>query len=355
MENRYLLGSPDDFSSFIEGISKKDKIGCISHIDTDGVISFLFLNEILKSKRLKPSFVEFIDHGANVLKEILKKDYDILFFTDWTADNYMEDFDKLRRKGDVFVIDHHPPNEKLENKTGIIKTNYDYCSSHCLFDLMKKYIHPDKYLEELACAAIIRDYVWDKNDKNFELIKKVFPEVQKNETIWNSEPGKLGDLINSSLIYYNPNFKKVYDLIVKKDFSKMEKAEKVISNEVNVWIKKFQEGSEYFPDVKLRFFYGNPHYGITSAITNILSGKYFPDDTTVFVSDMKEEKGSYKVSSRNQTGKVNLNEILKKSIVGFEGAVAGGHAKASGASFPKKYLGTFKENLLKELENGSVH
>jgi len=38
---------------------------------------------------------------------------------------------------------------------------------------------------------------------------------------------------------------------------------------------------------------------------------------------------------------------LKKGIQGLENAVAGGHAKASGASFMKKDLDTFKKNILK--------
>ena len=54
-----------------------------------------------------------------------------------------------------------------------------------------------------------------------------------------------------------------------------------------------------------------------------------------------------KISARNQSGKIDLDKFLKKGIQGLENAVAGGHAKASGASFMKKDLDTFKKNILK--------
>lgn len=348
MDNKFLLGSPKDFHNFIKTLSKKDKIGIVSHTDTDGIVSGYILQGILKSRGLKINFIEFLDYGADSLKVVLRKSYNKLFFTDWNVDSYVEDFNNLRKKGNVLVIDHHLINEELRNKSGLIKTNSIYCSSHCLFDLAQEYIDT-KNLEKLTCAAIIKDYVWDKSGENFNFIKNIYPEIKKDSSIWSSEPGKLGELINGALIYYRPDFQKVYDLVAKNDFKKMEKANSIVSEEINSWIEKFKEEAEHYPDKKLYFLYENPKYSITSTITSVLSSKYFPKDTIVFVSDIPEQNGFVKISSRNQTGNIDLNKILKKSIEGFENSVAGGHAKASGGNFPKKYLDRFKKNLLGEL------
>jgi len=347
--NKYILGKEKDFHDFINSISKKDKIGIISHIDLDGIASAIFLQKILESRDLKINFMEFLRHGLSVLKGVLDRRFDILFFVDWSLDNYLEDLKQLRKKGKIFVVDHHPINERLEGKSNFIKTDFGYCSSHCLFDLGKDYFNTKDW-EWLVCAAMIADYVWDKSEENFEFIKRVYPNVKKDATIWESESGKIGQLINGALIYYQPDFMKVYDLVLKEDLNKLRKANEVITKEVSKWIDKFKKEAEYFSEKKLFFAYGNPKYNIDSTIATILSGRDFPEDTIIFVSDIPDKKGFVKISARNQTGKTDLSKILKKSIEGFEDSTAGGHIRASGATFPKKYLNEFKERLLKELK-----
>ncbi len=344
----YLVGSPKTFYDFIGKISKKDKIGIVSHTDLDGIASAVFLQKILDSHNLKINFMNFLDHDSEVLKQIFKKDYDKLFFTDWNTDAYLKDFEKLRNKGEVFVIDHHPLNNKLKDHSNMIKTDSIYCSAQCLFDLAKKYFDT-KSLEWLVCAAMITDYTWDKSEKNFQFIKNIYPEIKKDTTIWNSKPGKIGELITGALVYYHPNFKKVYNFVLNKDFEKLKKANETINKEITEWTEKFKEESDYFPEQNLRFYYGNPKHNIASIIASILSSKDFKNNTLIFVSDIPHKKGFVKISARNETGKINLNKVLKNSIYGFENSGAGGHINASGANFPKKYVGEFKKNLLKEL------
>ncbi|OYT36561.1 hypothetical protein B6U91_00995, partial [Candidatus Pacearchaeota archaeon ex4484_71] len=60
-------------------------------------------------------------------------------------------------------------------------------------------------------------------------------------------------------------------------------------------------------------------------------------------------KNFVKLSSRCQSGRVNLNLVLQKCVKGFEDASAGGHPKASAASFPKRYLEEFKRRLLENI------
>lgn len=345
---KYLLGSEKDFYDFVDRISKKDKIKIITHTDLDGIASGIFLQKILESKGLKIKSMNFLDYSSDVLTKFSEKNnYNFLFMTDWSADQFPEGLESLRKKGKVFVIDHHPLNESLKDKSNILKTETADCASYCLFNLAKNYFDA-KNLEWLVCSAMIFDYSFQK-EENLNFIKSIFSDVTK-ENIWKSEPGKIGNVIGGALIYYAPNFKKVYNLVLKGNLKKLEKVSEIISNEINNWVGKYKKESEYFPDKKLHFYYGSPKYRITSAIASKIADE-FDQDTVILVSDIDERKGFVKLSARNQTGKIDLGKLLKKCISKFEDATAGGHVRASAANFPKKYLNDFKENLLEELGN----
>lgn len=348
MNNRYILGAPNDFHNFISSIDKKDKIGIVTHTDLDGLASGLFLEKILESRGLKIEFIEFLDYGANVLKPILKKDIDVLFFTDWNVDNFEKELIELREKYRLFIVDHHPPNNLIKDKRGMIKTDSKYCSTHTLFDLAReKSYFNTKEFEWLVCSAIILDYTFD-TDENFKFLKSVYPDIIKEE-IFESEPGKIGTKIANALIYYKSDLRKVYELVLAKDFSSLENADKKIREEIEKGIELFKKEAEHFIENKLYFYYKDINYNLNSVVVSQLSHKELNKDTLIFISDMSDKKGFVKMSARNQTGEVDLGKLLKKCVEGFEDSSAGGHPKASAGSFPKKYLPEFKKRLLENL------
>ncbi len=348
--SRYISGSEKDFYNFIESISDKDKIGLISHSDLDGIVSAVILNKILDSKGLNVRFLDFSKYSYDALKNILNKKLDVLFFTDYSVDNYTYDLNELRKKSKILIVDHHPLNSALEDFSGVIKTKYDYCTSNTLFDLAKNINGLNiKDLEPLVCAAIITDYVWDKDPLNFDFIKSIYPEVKKDTSIFDSEPGKIGRKIDMAMTYYDPDYKIVYNSILKGDLSKIENAANLVDKEINLWVEKFRKEREYYPEKKLHFYYGNPKYNIASSVSTISSGNEFKGDTVVFASDMLDKKGFVKFSARNQSGEVNLGEVLKKCSKDFENSDGGGHARASSATIMKKDLNKFKERFISEL------
>jgi len=350
--NKYILGSEQVFYDFVNSIYKKDKIGIVTHTDTDGLVSGILLQKILESKELKVNFIEFLNYGPGALKEILNKKCDFLFFTDWDADDYSKELEEVRKKSKFLVIDHHPLNENLKDKSNIIKTDFDYCSAHALFDLAKNGKYFDtRDLEWLVCAAIIMDYTWDKNPDNFELIKSIYPKVKKDNSIWESKPGKIGKSIANALIYYYPDIRRVYDLVLKEDISSLSKANKIIKKEITTGIEKFKKKAEYFPEQRLYFAYDNLKYNIVSVVASKLADESFKENTVIFASDIKDKKGFVKLSARNQTGKVDLGKLLKKCISGFENSDAGGHVRASAGVIMKKDLNKFKEKLLLEMKS----
>jgi len=346
MIKKYLLGKPEDFHNFVNSIEREDKIGIVTHTDVDGLISGIFLEKILKSKGLKINFMEFINYGEGILKPILKKEFDILFFTDCKADEYLEDLENLRKKGRVLVVDHHPLNEDLKDKKGIIKTESKYCSAHVLFDLAKKYGYFNtKEWEWLVCAAIVLDYTFN-DDLVFNFLKEHYPGINK-KSIFESVPGKIGKKIDNALIYYRPDFKKVYDLILKNDLDFLDEVNKIVEEDISKNEKRYLKEAEYFPDKNFYFSYFTPKIARVSTIISKISHEN-PDKIFFMAADSSRE-GIVKVSSRAQSGKIDLNKLCKKCIKGFDNASAGGHKQAAGGSFPKKYLGEFKKRLLEEI------
>lgn len=343
----YLLGSPNDFYDFVNSISEEDKVGVVTHTDVDGIVSGIFLQKILESRDIKINSMDFLDYGATVLKDYSElHNFDFLFILDWNADEFPQSLDLLKHEGKVLLIDHHPLNESLKDKSGIIKTDSSYCTAHTLFDLAKKYFNPEK-LVLLACSAIITDYTFANDNEVLAFLKKFYPSTEINNA-FDSVPGKLGKKIFNSLVYYKPNYKKVYDLVLKDKFNELDEASDLIRKEIDSWINIFKNKSEFFPKRNLYFFYGNPKHDIGSVIATIL-GQEYKESSVIFVLDKFGDKNHIRINARNQTGKVKLGEVLKNCIKGFENSTAGGHDRAAGGDFPKKYLSEFKERLLENL------
>jgi len=342
---KYLLGSEKDFHDFVDSISESDRVGVVTHTDVDGIASGIFLQKILESRNIRIGFMEFLNYGSGVLEDFSqRKNYDKLFFTDWKADDYVDALNYLREKGDVLVFDHHPLNEGLENKKGIIKTESRYCSAHALFDLAKSYFDT-KSLQWLVCSAIVADYTFIE-EENFNFVESVYPGIKK-EKIFESEPGKIAKIIDNALIYYRPDFKRVYDSVLEKDFSDLDSVNEIVEKDVKKGEEKYLEIAEFYPEKNFYFGFYTPKIARISSIISKISHE---NPNKVFMMVANSSRDDFvKVSGRAQSGEVDLGNLLKKCVGGFEDSSAGGHKQAAAGSFPKRYLEEFKKRLLKEL------
>jgi len=340
----YLIGKEQDFYDFLDGITKKDKVAIISHTDLDGIASAIFLQEILKSKEIKPKVLEFIHIGKGMFeetsKQLRKKKITKIFMSDIAEESDYENFEKLKSEFGVFLIDHHPSENKT--KDNVLKSKSENCAAWMIYNLGSKIINFDKW-KTLVCATMIAEFSYN-NENNFNFLKENFLNLTK-ENLINSELWELSNKFSSAIIYLKKDLKKAFDLIRKNKMRKIEKYHKVVQEEIGKIVEKFKEEAEFYPELNLYFYYYTPKFNLTSAPATILSIQE-PDKTFLFASDSKEGLGFVKVSSRNQSGKVNLNELMKKGIEGLENATAGGHIMASAAKFMKKDLEKFKKNIL---------
>lgn len=337
-----LFGKEKDFFDFLDKLQKKDKIAIITHIDLDGIASAILMYEILKQKKKKISSLSFITYEEGMFEQAeknFKKGTNKVFILDINANSDYKGFFELKKKYDVFLIDHHPSELESEN---IIKTKTSDCATFSLFEIAKNKFDLKKW-EWLVRATMVAEFSY-KDKNNFEFIKSHNPNIDI-ENIFSSEPGDISNRIYSAIIYFKGKEKKVFDLVLKKKMKKINKYHAVIEKEIKEGIKKFKKEAEYFPDKNLYFYYNNPKFSTNSAIATILSVKE-PEKSFVFVHDTINKPDFVSVSSRNQSGKEDMNLLMKKGIEGLENAIAGGHVNAAGGKFLKKDLEKFKENIL---------
>jgi len=345
MAVKFLLGNKKIFLDFLGSISKKDNVAILTHNDLDGIASAVFLEEILKAKGIDIKLIDFLSYKKRMFDEIIEKleekKINKIFITDIGVDiSDIDGFENLRRKFDVFLIDHHPINHEYKDIKNIIKTEGGDCVAFVVYELGENLFDRKKW-EWLVCSAIISDMAYKKREI-LEFVESIYPEIN-GQNIEDSEIGELSKTISSALVYYKNNLKKVYDLIKRKNLKDLDKCRKIIDSEIDKYIKKFEKEAEFYPEKDLYFFIFDSKFDIKSIITTIISVKK-PNSTFVILYDTG--KGEFRISARNQNKQVDMNELMKKGIKGLENATGGGHVPAAGANFMKKDLEIFKRNIL---------
>lgn len=343
---KYLVGDKEDFWKFVGAIGPEDKVGILTHTDLDGMASAIFLEEILKAKGIKIVLLDFMGYWKGVSDEatpsLEAKEINKLFVSDMCLESAdKEGFERLRKKFDCFLIDHHPITEEISNTKNILKTESSTCAALIIYNLAKEIMDVGAW-KLLICATLISEFSYN-NPKNLEFIQKNYPRVTL-ANVRESYPGQEGIKFSSSLTYYASDLRKAYGLIKNQDIKEMEKIHSVIEKEINYWIKKFWKEAEFIPEKNLYFYYFNPKFKLTSTITTIVSLKH-PEKIFVLASDGSKQ-GMMKVSVRNQGGLVDTGALMKKGVGGLKRASGGGHVKASAASFLKKDFEKFKKNIL---------
>ncbi len=341
----YVKGSLGDFLSFLDSVSREDKVGIVSHIDVDGISSAVFLEEIFKNRGIEVDYVSFEDirpHMVSEISEKLKeKEITKVVFADIGIDSIdYEGFVALRNEMDVFLIDHHPINEAVLDFDNIIKTDSQDCAAMTCYFLGEGMIEKDAW-DWLCCAAIFSDYSY-KEKKNLEYIKSVYPGVDY-ENISSMTPGINGRKINSALIYYENDRRYVYELVKSRDLDKIDEVAGILEEEIDRVILAFGKGAEHYEDKGLHFYLIDSKFNITSTVCSLVS-KMNPAD--YFVFGQRKMDGTIKFSARHQAGEKDMGKLMKICTEGLEGASGGGHKPAAAARILEKDLDEFKRRLI---------
>ncbi|PIN91177.1 hypothetical protein COU57_01655 [Candidatus Pacearchaeota archaeon CG10_big_fil_rev_8_21_14_0_10_32_14] len=354
----FIHGDKKVFDDFIKNMKEEDEIALISHNDVDGIISAFLLAEYLIKRKFNIKYKKFVTYQKNFIGDMIPelKKYDItkVFITDLQVDS--DDFDgffRISKEFDTLLIDHHPlhNNKKEYSKLNVIKCSSTNSAGYIVYNLGIDTLRED-YYEELMLASLISDYGF--KDKNLmKLIQKKYGNVTKDNA-FDCRGGVLAKKINSSLVYTGKNFDLIWKILSKRDLKKLEEAYDLIEDEIKKSVSYCEKYAKYYEKYKLYFIHYTPRYNYMSALTTIFSGNH-KEDTFVMLSDVTNDQSKIKISSRNQSGNVEMNKMLEASINGLDNAISGGHLNASGGVIMRKDLEKFKRQMLDYFEKNLIN
>ena len=325
---------------FLENIQPNEKMGILSHIDLDGIVSEILFYDFLNKKGCKNISVFFRDYNVNLMDELHEEleNLDKLVVLDLSSNVLGEQFQKLGNEKDILYIDHHFSEIHFSGRIIELKTPSEICVTRTLYETLKNKL--GKKREWLVVAGIISD-AGDRFEINNEIINHFLKTINlsiqdfKEKIVFN---------LAYFLDYFHDDltgaFHILRDLDNYSDVSKLEKYIQPVKDEFNFYLNDFKKNKKRINGVEFYLF--NSKFPIKSSLINELS---YSTPRDIFLIGTLE--GDFiKFSARCQSGKINLVEFLKTIGAGCENALSGGHLKAAGIVIRKQDLEIFKNNLM---------
>ncbi len=349
---------------YLKDCKESDKVKIMHHWDMDGTASAVLISKILEDYRGKPADdvsipLERVYHLSEEEKKQLK-DFDKLIVLDFNLK--ADELEELNEFIDVLVVDHH----EFDRKPGISFVNprefdediYVPCSKICL-DIAAEFGLDDE-LRWIAGMGVIQDFGVASCPELFEKLNEEYDkylpeELTQEQLAKNCEYGRYASVLNIKPYRDSRHFAKLayQALMNSEDLMEIEAQEEYrqvyevyleMQDEFNKMVEDYEEDREIEREKMIIFFEINSEFNITSSISTNMSTKT-PDWIHLVIQ--KDEEVN--ISARCQSGRVDLGSLMRESLPEKAvegGAEAGGHRKAAGASFPRKYYEEFKENFI---------
>jgi single-stranded DNA-specific DHH superfamily exonuclease len=200
----------------------------------------------------------------------------------------------------------------------------------------------------IAAIGVIGDYAFEECKELLEECKNRYPQLLKKKPL-ESELSRGVELISSAITLKGSyGSGKALDIlqnsVAYEEFSKntdLQTWSSIVNKEFKKILEEFEMNRRFYPDINLMIYEIKSRLNLTSAISTKLAEKN-PDKTILI---KKKSNGYWKLSFRNQSGKLNLGELVKKCVqeIGY----GGGHEKSAGAIISN--WGEFKERFIKAL------
>jgi len=320
----------------------------VFHRDADGTTSAALMLRCFPGEHLP---VESPGIDNEVIESIEKKDPELVVFLDLPVDRDIDDIREMEKRFKILVIDHHiVENDINSDQTLFInpclqKKGVYLPAAYLVYRVLEEIGKPVKGLGWISAIGVIGDYGFKECEDLLDEVKKRKPEYLKGHPR-ESRLGLAGDLISHAITIAEDKGveKALHSLLKAKSFEEFETTKELVSwkgkveKEVEKVVNSFEEEKESHPTKKAAFFEMKSKYSITSTVATILSEKN-PDTILVIKRDVDD---GYKVSFRNQSGRVDLNKLVNKTCKGI--GTGGGHMRAAGAfvtdweTFKKRFL-----------------
>ncbi|MBI4148658.1 DHH family phosphoesterase [Candidatus Woesearchaeota archaeon] len=359
------------FDTILSSLSPQDKIAIYHDADPDGTCSGALLSIAIERQcGTRPEFhlgpiggERFLPDEAITL--LRSKKITLVFTTDIALDEHPEQLHKLASFARIVVIDHHKLYQDVTSerilllKPQMLAEGIEpakYCSSKLVYDLCSRTVKLDDK-SWIAAVGVISDMTasaWlEFLHTVFETYKYTALSTSESGEWFRTRLGKISRIISSAEVYDPKNVDACFDLLTtarhpKNVFaSPLAACDKEITGEITHYLKRLPKDAEHVKSADLVYYHISPRFNIKSPLCTLASLKY-PDKTVMVVTVIA---GRAHVSARRQDKKVAMNDLLEHACKNFLDANAGGHIPAAGASFPARYLPTFKEyvtNVLKK-------
>jgi len=339
MPMKKLLGSAGKAKELLK--AKKRLV--VYHRDADGVASAALLLKAFPSESFS---LDNTNLNAMVLHSIKEKAPELVVFLDLAVDQHWEGIRELEKSSRVLIIDHHLFERDLNSKRTLYinprihKKGAYLSASYVVFHLLRKMGKPAEAW--ISAVGIIGDFAFEQGKDVLDMVgKRLIGKKPRESAIRGAER-----LISAAITARGEKgaHKSLEALLEAKSFEEfmeneqLQKWKKEIEEELESILKGFEKKREFYSGKKLAILELKSRYSMTSAIATLLGEKH--PGLTIIVR--KREEDGYSLSLRNQSGKVNLNKILRKACKGI--GTGGGHEKAAGAfindwdEFKKRFL-----------------
>jgi len=339
--------------NFLKNIKLKDNVILIFHNDTDGICSAVLMDTLLD--KLNKNERAFISQPMPTEKTLIKNIQTYmpnkLIFLDLAVDQQYNILKILKQACEILVIDHHQITRNL-NAVGIAHYNprfenneiYRSCS-YVTYKICSQMGLP-KNLNWIALLGAIGDYDLAFSQDLINEVKDDYPELNVNEP-YKSIFGRLSDMITAANVTNSMSYEQIVKVLKNSknpegfisENEQILKAYQDVENEILSIMVDAENNSLTYKN--LIIYNLNSKYRLRSQISTRLSEKY--RDSVILVYE--KIKNDIKISSRNQSKRVNVAEILSKATDGLK-ASSGGHAAAAGATIKAGDWETFKERII---------
>jgi len=320
------------------------------HQDCDGVCSTAMFLKFYKGFETHPRKGPKMER--TIVKDILKYRPNLIVVLDIPIDQEWKTLKNIASELPEckwVIIDHHIITRDMNGKN-IVHVNPRFKQkdayipvSAMMLEILKRLGKDVNGYIWVSAMGCIGDYAF--NCKPVYLCKKHYPELFEPRARIKSGVERVSAIISAK---ESEGAEMVLDILLKsEDFNSFEAEKELkiwkerIDEEIHKLIEIFEKKKCVDEKIHLITYEINTRFGLTAMISSTIS-EMFPEYVILVY---KKSGDGWKISLRCQSGKVDLNRVIRKCLE--KGDSGGGHEKAAGGFVYN--IEVFKECLKKQL------
>jgi single-stranded DNA-specific DHH superfamily exonuclease len=311
------------------------------HNDPDGIASAAMILRFFPEFQAIPRKGPMMD--SRFVRDIIESSPDVVVFLDMPVDQEYKKMRSIKKRlprGLIAVLDHHPAERDL-NKYGVLHINPRFrkpgiylSAAWLVYRILERLGHDVKPLVWIAAIGIIGDYdITDSRDV-LEECRLEYPYLLKGNPM-KSRLAEASKTLSSAITLKGLKgageaLRSLRECKCYEDLMGIRKLKSwrgVVDEEIREIVKGFEKNMETRGVVA--FYKIETRLNLGSVISTLISEKH-PDNIIVV---RKKSREGWKLSVRNQSGKYNVGEIVKKAVKGL--GSGGGHERAAAGVVPK--------------------